>query len=353
MISLVSTIFNDRNGLNTFFEAMGSQTRMPDEIVIVDAGSNDGTWELLQAESRRSDRPWKMKVIQETRCNVARGRNLAIEAASGDLIVSTDIGCDWDIQWLEELVNPLEADSSIEQVNGSWAVRREELSSPWALTEWALKGDQKLEAGPESHCSSRSIAYRRNVWKALGRYPEDLTLAGDDAVYDYLSLAAGVKRAGAPKVRCYWHRHNSLKGFYKEAFRYGLGDGEAGIRKNDFLLIGGRMLMEASFLTFGVVAILLPWRWGPWAGMLLIAVAMVSIAAKILNMKESVVRLKGARVDHPLRRLLILSYGTKLHWLRGCVKGWKRGRSCCAETRSRLKKMTPMIYRQKLRYLPT
>ena len=348
MISLVSTIFNDRDGLETFFEAMGSQMRMPDEIVIVDAGSKDGTWELLQAESMRSDRPWKMKAIQEIRCNVARGRNLAIEAASGDLIVSTDIGCDWDIEWLDELVRPLLLDRSIEQVNGSWAVRREELSFPWALTEWALKGDQKLEATPESHCSSRSIAYRKNVWEALGRYPEDLTLAGDDAVYDYLSVRAGVKRAGAPKVRCYWHRHESLNGFFKEAFRYGLGDGEAAIRIKDSLLIGGRILLEAACLLLGVIMMMLPWGSYSSAGMLLIAVAALSVAAKVLKMKECIIRLKGARVDYPMCRLLIFSYGTKIHWLHGCLKGWARGESFCAVTRSRLNEMNPLIYRRQL-----
>ena len=42
-------------------------------------------------------------------------------------------------------------------------------------------------------------------------------------------------------VRCWWHRHEALPGFFKEAFRYGLGDGEAGIRKKDVILIGGRL----------------------------------------------------------------------------------------------------------------
>ena len=70
MITLVSTIYNDRSGLEKFFQDMSRQTRLPDEIVIVDAGSKDGTWELMQAEASRIDRPWKMKAIQEIRCNV-------------------------------------------------------------------------------------------------------------------------------------------------------------------------------------------------------------------------------------------------------------------------------------------
>ena len=202
MISLVSTIYNDRAGLECFFTAMAKQTRVPDEIVITDAGSNDGTWELMQAEAARTDRSWRFRALQEMRCNCARGRNLAIEQASYEIIVSTDIGCDWVPEWLAELATPLMADSEVEMVIGSWAVKHEELQGVWAQVEWALKGDQRLVATAESYSSSRSIAYRKNTWKALGRYPEDLTLSADDAVFHYLIEQADVHRVGEHRKFC-------------------------------------------------------------------------------------------------------------------------------------------------------
>ena len=345
MNSLVSTVYNDRDGLQTFFESMSRQTLRPEEIVIVDAGSRDGTWELIQTEASRTDRSWKLKAMQEPRCNVARGRNLAIEAASGDIIISTDIGCDWDPEWFAELAAPFFADSSVEQVNGSWAVKREDLHGPWAITEWALKGDQRLEATAESHCSSRSIAYRKGTWTALGGYPEDLSLAGDDAVYDYLSVSAGVKRAGAPKIHCYWHRHETLQGFFKEAYRYGLGDGEAGIRGKDVLLIGGRMVMEASFLILGLFGLLPIAPFSPWMGFGLLIIAALSVASKISKMRSALTRLIDAHILQPLLRLLVFTYGTKWHWVRGYFDGLMRGQVHCLDCRRRLKEMTPEIYR--------
>jgi glycosyltransferase involved in cell wall biosynthesis len=206
MISVVSTVFNDRSGLECFFSAMSKQSRLPDEIIIVDAGSKEGSWELMLEEAACMDRPWVMRAVQEISCNVARGRDLAIEAAGGEIIVSTDIGCDWDSEWIDELVAPLDADPGNDLVIGSWAVRRVDLHGPWALAEWALKGDQRLEATAESYSSSRSIAYRKSCWEALGRYPEDLTLAADDAVFHYLIEKAKVPRVGAPVVRCWWRR---------------------------------------------------------------------------------------------------------------------------------------------------
>jgi glycosyltransferase involved in cell wall biosynthesis len=349
MTSLVSTIFNDRAGLDGFFAAMAKQTRLPDEIIITDAGSKDGTWELMQAEAARTDRPWKFRALQEARCNCARGRNLAIEQARGEIIFSTDIGCEWDPEWLAELAAPLEADSEVELVIGSWSVRREELHGVWAQVEWALKGDQRLEATAESYSSSRSIAYRKNTWQALGRYPEDLTLSADDAVFHYLIEQAGVRRVGAPKILCYWHRHESLKGFFKEAYRYGLGDGEAGIRVKDVALIGGRMAMEAGCFVFGLAGLWPTVPFAPWIGFALLAVASVSVLGKIIKIRGAIDRLRADKVSQPLVRLLVFTYGTKWHWLRGYAAGRRRGRIHCLDCRRRLQEMTPAIYQDKLR----
>jgi glycosyltransferase involved in cell wall biosynthesis len=348
MISLVSTIFTDRAGLECFFAAMAKQTRVPDEIVITDAGSKDGTWELMQAEAARTDRPWKFRALQEARCNCARGRNLAIEQARGEIIVSTDIGCEWEPEWLAELASPLEADTEVELVNGSWAVRREELHGIWAQVEWALKGDQRLEANAHSFSSSRSIAYRKITWEALGRYPEDLTLSADDAVFQCLIGKADVRRLGAPKVRCYWHRHESLQGFFKEAYRYGLGDGEAGIAGKDVVLIGGRMAMEAGCFVFGLAGLWPTVPLAPWIGIALLAVAVISVLGKIYKLKGAMVRLRLEGTSNPLIRLLVFTYGIKWHWLRGYAAGRRRGRIHCLDCRRRLCEMSPVFYRGRI-----
>ena len=79
VFSLVTTVLNDVKGTEVFLERMAEQTVQPDEIVIVDGGSTDGTWELLQHASQLSLSGIPILVHQEPGCNVARGRDLAIE----------------------------------------------------------------------------------------------------------------------------------------------------------------------------------------------------------------------------------------------------------------------------------
>ena len=253
MISLVSTILNDRQGVVLFFKSLGKQTRAPDEIVIVDSFSKDGTWEAIQSELARTDRAWKLIAWQE-RCNVARGRNLAIARATQPIIASTDIGCDWDPEWLEELVQPFELDSSCQAVMGSWSVRVEDLASPWARVEYALLRQPKLVATNRSDASSRSIAYTRTLWEKIGGYPEDLTLAADDMVFSLLlhRIASG-NIACAPAVRCYWMRPETFQSFCKEALRNFRGAGEAGIWAGYAWKVGGRIGAEVALTLVGLL----------------------------------------------------------------------------------------------------
>ncbi|MEM7457376.1 MAG: glycosyltransferase, partial [Planctomycetota bacterium] len=62
---------------------MKNQTRLPDEIVIVDGGSKDGTWEFLK--SYTFDNDIQLVAIQDAGCNVARGRNIAIVNATNEI----------------------------------------------------------------------------------------------------------------------------------------------------------------------------------------------------------------------------------------------------------------------------
>src|SRR5262249_49755810 len=136
-ISLIATVYNDLEGMRLFLDRMEEQTRRPDEIVICDAGSHDGTWELLQEYARSGGIP--LVALQELRCRPARGRNLAGKAVKHDIIAVTDIGCDWECQWFEDLIQPFETIPGLEAVLGSWKVRWEDQHTCWAKADYVLQ----------------------------------------------------------------------------------------------------------------------------------------------------------------------------------------------------------------------
>ncbi len=246
--TLVSTILNDRAGAVRLIEDLKNQTRFPSEFVVVDGGSRDGTYEFLMEAA--TTLPFPLRVSKVQGANVSRGRNLAIESASHPVIVSTDFGCRLDPYWMEELVAPFEKDPSIEIVTGSWQIRESDRQTPAQWAEWALaNGRIGMIATPTCLASTRSIAFRKSVWQAFGRYPEDLTLAGDDALFSLWMVSSGKKIAAAPKAMCDWHRFPRLKSYFKEARRNFFGCGEALFFLNFGLKVGLLHLLEILSLS--------------------------------------------------------------------------------------------------------
>ena len=108
------------------------------------------------------------------------------------------------------------------------------------------------------------------------------------------------------------------------------------------------MAMEALFLVLGVVGLIPITPFSPWIGIILVFIALLSVAAKIVKMKPALSRLNEAQISHPLLRLMAFTYGTKWYWLRGYFAGLRRGKEHCLECRRRLQEMTPKLYRGNL-----
>ena len=333
-VSLVTTVLNDRAGMSLFLFKMMEQTHLPAEIVVVDGGSRDGTWELLEEAALRMN--GLVVALQEKGCNVARGRNLAVEAAKHEVVVSTDVGCDWDPEWLLELATPLSSAAEIELVVGSWGVRLDDMEGPWAKTELALRGDcMECSALPDSQITTRSVAFRKAMWLRLGGLPEDLTLAADDLVFDKLVKATGVRTASAPQIRCYWHRHTTLRGFRKETSRYFFGNGEAGVTMDHFILVGGRMVSEVLLLAAGGFGLFFTETFGFAFGCMILVG--LSICARARHWIPAARRLRAMGVNRPFWRVASFEMIGRIDAVRSYVHGWLRGRTHCRACRARLR----------------
>jgi glycosyltransferase involved in cell wall biosynthesis len=224
--SLVSTVFNEKDRIDATIQDIENQSLKPDEIIITDAGSNDGTFERLKKWEK--DSSIKIKILQRKGANVAEGRNLAIAEASNELIVSTDFGCRFHPDWLMSLITPFE-NPEVSVTGGNYSVKEDEIISLAAKGTYVICNGYHQSLDESFIPSSRSIAYYKNVWKDIGGYPEWLTLAGDDLVFGKLIRKKAYKIHLVYEGLVYWGRHVSAKAYGKEAFRYGLGDGEAGL----------------------------------------------------------------------------------------------------------------------------
>jgi glycosyltransferase involved in cell wall biosynthesis len=105
-VTLISTVLNCADRVAPFLESLDAQTRRPDEVIVVDGGSSDGTADRFRADDR-------ITVIEVPGANIAAGRNVAIANATHEVIAVTDADCELEPGWLAAIVAPIEAGADV------------------------------------------------------------------------------------------------------------------------------------------------------------------------------------------------------------------------------------------------
>ena len=220
-VALCLTVLNEADNLATLFASVAAQTRQPDEIVVADGGSTDGTAQVLQAWQARG---LPITLLMRPGANISAGRNAAIGRARAPLIAVTDAGVRLEPGWLAALTRPFDDPDPPEVVAGFFR------SDPRTTFEAAL-GATTLptvdEVNPERfYPSSRSVAFTRRAWERVGGYPEWLDYC-EDLLFDFALEDAGCRRAWAPDAIARFRPRPSAGAFFRQYYRYARGDGKA------------------------------------------------------------------------------------------------------------------------------
>jgi glycosyltransferase involved in cell wall biosynthesis len=240
-VSFITTIRNEKHSIELFIRSVFSQSLSPDEVIIVDGGSTDGTVEII---NRLIAEGLPIRLIIEPGSNIARGRNIAISNAVNDIIAISDAGCTLDEHWLATITKPFK-DPEVDVVAGFYSY---DAKTTFEKITAALSFPTLQEIDPDSFLpSSRSFALRKQAWKEVNGYPEWLYTA-EDTLFCLNLKAAGRKFFFEPKAIVYWRPRPNLRSLYKQMYLYAFGDGEAGLFPNQYLKIYVRYVAALMIL---------------------------------------------------------------------------------------------------------
>jgi glycosyltransferase involved in cell wall biosynthesis len=256
-VSVVATVKDAGPSLAEFLDSLRGQTRQPEEVVMVDGGSTDGTFELLQ-------RAKGLVALSEPGANIARGRNLAVQAATHDVIAVTDADCVLAPDWLERILRPIEEGAEV--VAGFYRPIPGNLFETWAVAHVP----DAQEVGPDWMPSSRSLAFRRDAFETGGGYPEWLEI-GEDMYLNQRWRRAGIEIHTATDAVVYWRPRSGLRATWRQYSRYAEGDALAGMYPERHLV---------RLAAYGGLALALRSR-RPWIVALLMTAAGVHAARPI------------------------------------------------------------------------
>jgi len=225
-VSLIATVLNAGDRLEGFLASVSRQTRPPDEVVVVDGGSTDRTLEALREAAG-------ITLLEEPGANVARRRNMAIAAATHDVIAVSDADRVLEPDWLGRLLEPLEAGADVSM--SLHRIHAESFLQRCMACVSPPDADEVEEATPMP--SGRSVAYTREAIERAGGYPEWLDIGEDVFVEHLRDLGLDVRLAkdaivdrpprdplGATWWRYFSHaRGDAIAGMYPERHAVRLG----------------------------------------------------------------------------------------------------------------------------------
>jgi glycosyltransferase involved in cell wall biosynthesis len=257
-VSVIATVLNEGESIRRLLDSLAAQTRLPDEVVLVDGGSTDDTLAILEGYAAEGRLP--LRVISRPGTNISQGRNAAVDAATGEIIASTDAGVRLSPDWLAALLEPFERPGAdhVAVVSGFF------LPDPRTDFEVALGATTLPALGdivPQRFLpSSRSVAYRKAAAQVVGGYPDWLDYC-EDLIFDFKLRERHGPFPFAPSAVAYFRPRPTLTAFMKQYYRYARGDGKAD------LWLCRHLMRYLTYLVATPLLITLTLLHSPWWGL--------------------------------------------------------------------------------------
>ena len=311
-MAVVIPALNEAENLGALLDDCARQECTPAEVIVVDAGSTDGTGDLI----RERGRDWPaLTLVEAPAAPPGAARNAGIRAARSQAIATVDGGSRIGTGWLSALATRLaESPAALVVVGTSEPDPRShfERATGWLTVRAFKPPDRQGPIGTGFRPAGRNgYCFTKEAWAAAGEYPEDLHWGEDKVFLDRLR-SAGREVVVTTDAVVRWRPRGSLSALWRQYSNYGRADAMAKIdRQNELVpmaLYGGGLVLAVLAAT-GVRI----------AGVLLAAGAVAYLGLFVVA---------AAREVRPLRALLwvpVIRVTTDLAKMQGFL-AWTLGR---------------------------
>lgn len=224
-VSVVIPNYNGEKYIKKCLDSLMVQSLKPDEIIVVDNNSTDGSLELLNNDFR--DKVCIIALEKNTGFSVAV--NKGIKASKGEFVVLLNNDTELDKDWLKELHSVIQKDNKIfsccsKMIRYDNRNIIDDAGDEYSILGWSFKrGDGKsikyYQDTEEvfSSCAGAAI-YRKTILDEIGYFDEKFFAYLEDIDISYRARSFGYKNYYAHKAKVYHigsatsgSRHNSFK----------------------------------------------------------------------------------------------------------------------------------------------
>ena len=243
-IAFITTVLNEEKNILLLLKSVASQSRRPDEIIIVDGGSKDNTVQIIEnwiSKIRSENLKDRIKVLVK-KGNRSLGRNEAISRAFNlpvikitncEIIACSDSGCILDKNWIRNITKPFKR-KDVDVVAGYYKGLAKSVFEK-SLLPYVLVMPDKVKAD-KFLPAARSMAFRKNIWEKAGSFPQALS-SNEDFVFARKLKRIGAKVVFKKNAFVYFMPRENISEAFLMFFKFAKGDAEASILRPKVIFI--------------------------------------------------------------------------------------------------------------------
>jgi len=212
---MIIAAFNEEKYIEHCLTTLLTQSLRPIELIVVDDGSTDRTWEILQLFKKNYPH---IQIFRKKHVEQATARNFGFTKSQGEILVFPDADYYFDRFFVEKLVKPIMSGKVIATyTNDEYVANPDNVwSQCWNINAYLPPGRRVPLDNPVRGNNFRAIA--RSTFKKAGGFSET-GYSNDITVLNKL----GVKNAGlaVPGAICYHYNPDTLIKVSGAAYRKG------------------------------------------------------------------------------------------------------------------------------------
>jgi GT2 family glycosyltransferase len=204
-VSVYIPCYNGAHYIGACLQALLDQTCVPDEIIVIDDGSTDGTASVAQGY------PGVILVRFSENRGLSAARNAGVATARHELVASLDADCVAEPDWFAHLVEVMENVPNIVGAGGDLCeTNNETVADRYRCTFMLQSWGSERIINPRFLCGANTV-YRRSVLIEVDGYPEIFRTNGEDVDLCKRIYARGYKLLYWPKARVNHLRKDTVR----------------------------------------------------------------------------------------------------------------------------------------------
>lgn len=230
--SVIISAHNEEEYIEKCVLSLLNQSILPNEIIVVDDGSSDRTWELLKKLQKIVHKKNIIyKIYKKNHIGQSRARNYGTKHSTGEILIFPDADMYFDKKYIEFLIKPIIGKKAIASFTKEEYVGNADniWSQCWSINSYLPFHKRIPDDMPDRTNNIRAI--KREYFIKAGGF-SDVGFNNDITILDKLGLPQG--SIVAPGAVCYHNNTASLsKVFFSARYR---GRGYPAVNLKIFLL---------------------------------------------------------------------------------------------------------------------